>query len=203
MQNLASQYGQKKFSTATLTKISVISVIAYILTWFEVGIPIFPSFLKFDLSDIPVIISALSMGSGAGVFVALIKNVLRGLLQTTSGGIGEAANFIIGCAFVLPLSFVYKKKKSYVLGAILGVVCMSLVGCVLNYTVLIPLYATVFGAPISVFVDIANALNKYVTDLFTLVAFAILPFNLIKGTLISFVGYILFKSINPVLKRLG
>ncbi len=188
-------------NTKTLTKISVLAVIAYTLSWFEFPLPIFPVFLKIDISDLPVIIGTLMLGALPGIFIALIKNILHGIFQSTSGGVGEVANFIIGISYALPFWFIFKNKrdfKRFAIGAAAGIFCMSIAACALNYIVLIPLYCKILGVSIEDIVKMAQAVSSSVVSFKTLILYSILPFNILKGIIVTFVTALLFKALKPV-----
>lgn len=178
-------------STAKLVKISLLSAISFLLYFFEIGLPIFPSFLKLDMSDLPSLVGAISMGPTAGIAIALVKNLLH-LLKTNTAGIGELANFIVCISFILPISFAYGTSKTgirFFCGAWIGILLMTAAACLLNYYILIPAYAAAFGADIQSFVQIAGKINSAVIDYKTLIFFAIAPFNLLKGCFVAVIGY--------------
>lgn len=182
-----------------LIKVALLAALAYMLMFLELALPIFPSFLKLDISDLPAIISALAMGPLYGVAVELIKNLLH-LMQTSSGGIGELANFIVGSALIIPAGLIYGKnhtKLGAAIGLAVGVVCMAIAGGLANYFILIPFYQSFM--PIEAIVAMAAEVNGAVTNLFTLVLFAIVPFNLFKGTIIAVLTLLLYKRVSPLL----
>lgn len=193
------------FKTHNLVKIGLLTSVAFVLMMLDFAVPIFPAFLKLDISDVPAIIGTFAMGPVAGILIELNKNILNALTRTTSMGIGEVANFIVGIAYIIPLGIIYNKiksKKGVILGAIIGTLSMTIVACLFNYFILIPAYSTiVFNQPISVFVDMANVVNNSVTNFVTLILFAIAPFNLIKGIIISIIGYWLYKVLKPIIHK--
>ena len=95
----------KLSSTKTIAKVGILSAIAYVLMFISVPLPIFPSFLKIDLSDIPAIFGGMSLGPMAGLAIVIIKNFLQGITATTTGGVGEFANIVIGGSYVLIICF--------------------------------------------------------------------------------------------------
>lgn len=199
MDNVVSR--KKAMDTSKMVKIGMLSAVSIVLMMFELALPIFPSFLKMDISDLPAIIGAVSMGPIAGILIEFIKNALH-LFKTSSAGVGEFANFIMGISLVTPIGFFYKKKKnlmSFVQGAVVGCITMVIVACAFNYYILIPAYAVAFGAPIEAFVEIANKVNSSVVDLKTLVFFAIAPFNVVKAVVVAVIGYPLCKLLGKVL----
>jgi len=102
----------QKLNTQSIIKVALLAAIGRILMFMEFPLPIFPSFLKIDISDIPAVIGTLSLGPTAGVVIELIKNILKLLTGTSSMGIGELANFVVGAAYILPLGIIYNKDKS-------------------------------------------------------------------------------------------
>lgn len=103
---------KKKIKTSTLVKVALLSAISFILMFIEMPIPIFPSFLKIDISDIPALVAGLTLGPIAGVFVEFVKNILHLITSTSTGGVGELANVIVGGSFVLTASVIYRKNKT-------------------------------------------------------------------------------------------
>lgn len=186
-------------------KISLLSAIAFVLMFFEIPLPIFPSFLQIDLSDLPALLGTFALGPVSGVLIELFKNVLHIVFKgTQTGFVGEFANFMVGSIFVVTAGIIYKmrkSKKTAILGLIAGTVVMSLSASVLNYTVLLPLYAKIFKAPIEAFVAMGTAINSNIKTVKDLVLLSILPFNLLKGIVVSAVTIPVYKSISPILHR--
>jgi riboflavin transporter FmnP len=161
----------------------------------EFAVPFFPSFLKIDASDLPALIGSMAMGPLAGVLIELVKNLLH-LLRTSTGGVGEMANFLVGSAFVLPVGIISKKSKNlkgYLMGVSLGAIFMTAAACICNYYILIPLYSAFM--PLEAILEMAKTANSAVVDLKTLIIFAVAPFNLLKAFLVSLIGYRLFRLI--------
>jgi len=197
---------KERLTTRTLTKTAVLSVIAFLIMYIlEIPLWFAPTFLKMDLSDIPALIGAFALGPIAGVTIQLIKNILHIAIKgTTTMGVGTVANFVVGSAFVYTAGLVYYKKKSLkaaVIGMIAGTLVMTLIASLANHIFLLPFYAKLYGAPIEAFVDMAKAVNSYVTDYRTFILFAIVPFNLFKGVVISLVTLPLYKKISPILHK--
>lgn len=191
------------FATSSMVKIGMLSGLGMVLMLLDFPLPIFPSFLKFDLSDAPAVIGAFAMGPAAGFMIELLKNLLKIMVRSDTGGVGELANFLVGIAYVLPLAFIYKKwpnKKGVLWGSILAIFSGAFFAGVLNYLVFIPAYAVVLGYPVEAFIKIAAKINASVVDLRTLVLFAIIPFNLLKGVVIAVSGLGLFKALQPLWK---
>ena len=118
----------KAVNVRYLTVTAMLSAVAYILMFLDFSVPFMPSFIKMDLSELPALIGSFAMGPLCGVIVCLIKNILH-LFITSTGGVGELSNFILGVAFVLPAGLIYKRRKSRktaLLGSLLGAVFMGI-----------------------------------------------------------------------------
>ena len=187
-----------------ITQIGMLGAVAVILMAFEIPLPFAPAFYKIDFSEVPALIGCFAMGPVAGVFIELIKIVLHMLISGTStAGVGDVANFAIGCAFILPAAWIYKRKrsrKSAMIGMAVGTVFMAFIGCFLNAYVLLPAYAKAFSMPIDALVGMGTAVNSHITNLFTFVVFAVAPFNILKGILVSIVVLLIYKKISPILR---
>ena len=187
-----------------VVQIGMLSAIAIILMQFEVPLPFAPPFYKIDFSEIPVLIGCFVMGPLAGAIVELIKVILNVVISgTTTGGVGDIANFLIGCAMCVPAGMIYKKyhtRKSALAGMAVGTVFMTVIGCILNAYVLLPVYAKAFEMPIDALVAMGTAVNHSITSLSTFVIFAVAPFNLLKGVLVSFIVFLIYKKISPIFK---
>jgi riboflavin transporter FmnP len=189
-----------------LVKISMLSVIAFILMFIEVATPFFPPFLKFDISDLPALIGAFALGPVAGVGIELLKNILHGIFVGGSAFVGELANFLVGAVMVYVSGYIYNKRKSRgsaVTSLIAGTLTMTVVASVLNYFIFLPLYETVLHFPINAIVEMGNKINSSITDLNSFVVWAIAPFNLIKGILVSVLTMLVYKSVSPILHKEG
>ncbi len=200
------QDGRKeKINARTIAQIGMLGAVALVLMLFEIPLPFAPSFYKIDFSEVPVLIGSFAMGPVAGVLIELVKILLKLLtIGSTTAGVGDVANFLIGISFCLPAAFIYRKmhsKKGAIIGMAAGTIFMTLVGCFLNAYVLLPTYAKAFQMPIDALVAMGTAVNGHITSLFTFVAFAVAPFNLLKGVLVSLVVALIYKKISPILKQ--
>ncbi|MCI1944793.1 ECF transporter S component [Clostridium luticellarii] len=187
-----------------LVKVSLLGVIGFLLMFIEVAVPIFPSFLKIDISDLPALVGTFALGPGSGIAIEFLKNILHGIFNGKTAFIGEVANFAVGSVLVFTAGYIYSKKKTkksamVSLGA--GTITMSIAAALLNYFILLPLYEKVLNFPISQVVAMAGKINGSITDLNTLVLFAIVPFNLLKGIVLTALTLVLYKSVSPILKQ--
>lgn len=175
----------------TMIKISLLGVMAFLIMFIELPLPLFPTFLKVDFSDLPALVGAFALGPMAGVGIELVKNILHGLFRGNSAFIGEFANFAVGSILVLTAGFMYKgrkTRKSAIISLAVGTVVMSIAAGLLNMFVFLPLYEKVLGFPMP-----AN-LNKYI-------GVTIIPFNLIKGFIASFITFAIYKKVSPALHK--
>lgn len=192
------------FKTSTLVKVGILSAIGYILMFISVPIPmLFPEFLKIDVSDLPALLGGIALGPMAGVAIAFLKNLLQFITgMSTTGGVGEFANFVIGGSFVWTVSYVYTKKREtsgIIIGLILGVFVMTIVGCLSNYYIMLPFYSTIM--PIKAVIEMGAAINPYIVDKLTFVIWIIAPFNLLKATIMSLLTLPLYKRTEKILNR--
>ena len=192
-------------TTKQLTKVGVLAGVSAVLMLIEFPLWFAPHFYELDFSEVAVLLGGFAIGPAASIAIEFVKVLLNLALNgTITGGVGEGANFIVGCSFVVPAAIIYHKNKTFknaIIGLIVGTILMSIVGAIANYYVLIPLYAKVYGAPLQVFVDMGAALNKAVVDLKTLILFAVVPFNLFKGIVISAISILLYKKLSPILHK--
>ena len=194
---------RKGWNTKTLAKIGVLSAVSIIIMLLSFPLPIAPSFYKLDFSEVPVLVGAFAMGPVAGVVIEAIKILLNFATNgTTTGGIGELANFLMGVALVLPAALIYRKNKSLksaIIGLVVGIICLAITGALLNYYVLIPMYSKFMS--IDKIIGMGAAINGSINSITTFVLFAVVPFNLVKGLLVSLITMLIYKKISPVLHK--
>jgi riboflavin transporter FmnP len=171
----------KKLNVKAYVSIGMLSSIAYLLMLLNFPVPPFPNFLFVDFSDVPALIAALVFGPAAGMLVEFFKNVLNYIATGSQTGIpvGHIANFLAGVVFILPTYYVYnqlKTNKGMTLALIIGTITMAVVLSILNYFLILPAYTVLMGFP----------------DMRNLVLPAILPFNILKGVMMSVIFMLLF-----------
>ena len=193
-----------KMSAKTIAQIGMLGAISVVFMLFEIPLPFAPSFYEIDFSEVPVLIGAFTMGPLAGALVELVKILINLIITgTDTAGVGELANFLIGCGLCLPASVIYRRfhsRKGAIVGMLTGTLVMTFVGCFLNAYVLLPAYAKAFQMPIDALVGMGTAVNGSINSLFTFVIFAVAPFNLLKGVLVSLIVFVIYKKISPILK---
>lgn len=182
----------------------MLSAVAALLMYMDIPLWFAPSFYKIDLSEVAAMVGAFALGPIAGVAIEALKIVLILLIKGThTGCVGEFANFLIGCALILPAAVAYqrnKSKKNAVLGMIAGTIFMTVIGSVINAYVLIPAYAKAFNMPLEAIVGMGTKINGRIDSVNTLVLYATVPFNILKGIIVGIITALLYKRIRPILK---
>ena len=191
-----------RLSTAhTITTVGMLAAISGVLMVIELPLFFAPPFYKLDFSELPVLICAFSLGPVAGVVCEFLKVLIHLLLKGTSTAfVGDLANFLVGCSFVLPASILYQKllsKKGAVVSLALGTGVMTVFGSFFNAWFLIPMY----GLPLDAIIAMGTQVNGAITDLSTLVLLAVVPFNLLKGVLVSILTFFLYKHVEKLFFR--
>lgn len=193
--------------TRTIVQVAMLGAVAGVLMNFEFPIPFLaPSFYQMDFSEIPVLIGSFAMGPLAGVLVELIKILVHLVTRgTMTAGVGDVANFLMGCAYVIPAGLLYryhhvKTRKHAVVGMAAGTVLTTILACFANAFVLLPAYGKAFGMPVQAFVEMGTAVHSSVNSLLGFVALIIVPFNLVKYTIVSVIVFFVYKRIRVVLR---
>lgn len=166
-----------------LIVIALLGAISLILFFISFPLPMLPPYLKVDFSDIPALIAGIIFSPIAGVLVILVKNGLYFVVSGATDPVGVIANFLAGSVFIFPVAYFYHKMKSVkgvLLGLVAGTLAMTIMMGVLNYIVILPAYAVFLGVEMTPGVKL------------TTVAIGILPFNLLKGVIISLLFVPLF-----------
>ncbi len=192
-------------NTRSLAKIAILGVIAFVLMLFEFPLPIAPSFYKMDFSEAAVLMAGFAMGPAAAVWTEGLKILLNLLFNgTITMGVGEFANFCIGCALCVPAAMIYQKNKSKssaIRGLIVGTLFMTCAGVLLNYFVAIPAFVKIAHFPMDAIIGMGQAIFPVIDNSLKLVLLCVTPFNLIKGAAVSLVTLLLYKHISPLLHK--
>lgn len=193
--------GSSRVNVRYIAVTAVLSAVAFILMFLDFPIPfLMPSFIQMDVSELPALIGSFAMGPLCGVVVCLIKNLLH-LMITTTGGVGELANFLLGVAFVLPAGLIYKHKKNRMgalAGSLLGAAFMAVFSIVSNYFLVYPFYYTLMPE------EMVLAAYQFIVPsmqniLQCLICFN-MPFTFVKGLLSVGITFGIYKHISPILK---
>ena len=204
MSTHVSTNGNTRNSTKVrmMAQIAMLTAVAEILMLFEIPLPFAPAFYEIDLSEVPILIGCFAMGPVAGVIIETLKILLNFLINgTITAGVGEFANLAIGCAFIVPAGLIYKMHKSRrnaMIGMAAGTVFMTVIGGFFNAYVLLPAYAAAFGG-IDAIIGMGTAVNGNINGLTSFVLLAVVPFNLVKGIVVSAVTFVLYKHVSRIL----
>lgn len=191
---------QKPVNVRYITVTAMLSAVAFVLMFLDFSVPFMPSFIKMDLSELPALISSFAMGPLCGVLVCLVKNLMH-LLITTTGGVGELSNFILGAFFVLPAGMFYKRKKnrkSAVIGSLAGAVLMAGISVFSNYFITYPFYTMIM--PMETIIGMYQAILPSVDSLLECLVVFNMPFTFLKGVISVIVTFLIYKHISPILK---
>lgn len=191
--------GQSRIRKLVMT--ALLSTLATVLMFVSFSVPFVPSFIKLDLSELPALIAAFSMGPLSGVAVCLVKNLVN-LLFTYSMGVGELCNFLLGVAFVLPAGLIYKKhndRKGALIGALTGALTMGVISIFINYYLVYPVYAKLL-MPMDVILGMYQAINPKVSNLWQALCFFNAPFTFVKGLISVAITFLIYKRISPLIK---
>lgn len=181
-----------KMDIVYLVKVAFLSAIAYVVFLIEFPIPYFPPFLEIDLSDVIAIIGGIMLGPVAGVLIEVVKNALRFILfNSGTGGIGELANLLVGVAYVLPFCIIFRAHqinslKRFILGSLTGILSMTVIASLANYFILIPVY---------------TGINVHAEKMGMIISLYG-PFNIVKGIIITLVGYVAIRAFRPLFRRI-
>lgn len=200
MKTVAIQKKSSIQNVRMLTMTAVLSAIAFVLAFFEFPVPLSPSFARMDLSDLPALIGAFAYGPAAGILIELVKNTLQ-LLTSSTSGIGELANFIMGSSFVAAAGLIYKfhkTKKTVMIACLTASVMMGIVAALVNYFILLPVFEAFM--PLDQLIASFGEFIPFIKTKLDVVLFNAFPFNLLKGIGISIVTMLLYKRLTPILK---
>lgn len=197
---------EKLLTTKNLVLMGMMGAVAAVLMLFEFPLAfIAPSFYGLDLSEVPVLVGAFSMGPVAGVIIEFVKILIKLVMKpTTTGFVGEFANFAVGCALVVPAAIIYhtkKSKKSAICGMIIGTIVMAVAGVVINAVVMLPFYSKVM--PLESILALGAAINPAVSNIWSFAIICVGPFNLIKGAVVSLVTSLIYKRISNLIHSVG
>lgn len=185
-------------SIRTMTSVALLSAVSFALAFLEFPVPLSPSFAKMDISDFPALVGAMALGPWAGLTVELIKNLL-GLFSTSTGGVGELANFLMGGAMTVVAGAVYCRRDGKAwLACLLGSVAMAAMAALTNYFILLPLFEAFM--PMDALIASFAEFIPFIRTKLDVVLWNAVPFNLLKGLGISLVALLVYPKLIPVLR---
>jgi len=191
----------KRTNTRKMTSVAMLAAVSTVLMFFSFNVPLMPSFIKMDLSELPALIASFTFGPVAGVTVCLIKNLIN-VFFTTTGGVGEISNFLLGSMFVAPAGFIYQKmrtKKGAMIAAVIGAATMAVLSIFTNYFVVYPVYSNLM-APMEAIIGAYQAINPNVETLLDALIWFNMPYTFIKGMLSVVITMFIYKPLAPILR---
>ena len=200
MKTVATQKRTSIQNVRILTMTALLSAISFVLAFFEFPVPLSPSFARMDLSDLPALIGAFAYGPISGILIELVKNALQ-FLTSSTGGIGELANFIMGSSFVVTAGLIYKlhkTKRTALIACLVASVVMGITAAIVNYFILLPVFEAFM--PLDQLIASFGEFIPFIKTKLDVVLFNAFPFNLLKGIGISIVTMLLYKRLTPILK---
>jgi riboflavin transporter FmnP len=183
-----------------LVSVSILSALASVLMFFSISVPLVPSFIKLDISELPALIASFTVGPLAGVTVCLVKNLVN-VFFTTTGGVGEAINFLLGVAFVLPAGLIYKRFKNRpgsLVGGFIGALCMSLISLPLNFYIVYPIYSQLL-VPMEVILSAYQTIRPSTDSLIEALIVFNMPFTFVKGAISMIIAFVIYKPLSPII----
>ena len=197
---------EKIFSTRKVAMIGMFSAVAVILHLLDFPLPVAPGFYKLDFSELPILVGSFAFGPAAGVMMEFVKILLKLCIKGTSTAfVGDLANFVVGCSFILPASAIYafhKSRKSAIAACITGTLVMTVFGTAFNAVYLLPAFSKLYNIPMEEILKAGADLNPLVTEgsIVSFVAACVAPLNLIKGGAVSLVTMFIYKPLSPIIK---
>ena len=184
-----------------LTTTAIFSGLAAALMFLEIPLPLMPPFLKFDFSEVPVLIATFALGPVYGIIIELLKNLIH-LPWTGTMAIGEMSNFITGSIFVGTAGFIYTKKrtrKGAVISMIIATLALAVIAVPVNAFINLPLYASVLGMSMESILGWTQTVNPAIDSELKLLLLGFVPFNLFKGIVVSAITFCVYKPISKLI----
>ena len=189
-----------RIPTRTIAMTGMLSAVSTVLMFFSFSVPFMPSFIKMDFSELPALIASFAIGPLSGAAVCLVKNLVN-LFFTTTGGIGELSNFLLGVFFVVPAGIIYKIKKDRLgafIGSIVGAAAMAGLSVASNYFIVYPIYTKFM--PLEAIIEAYQAIFSGVTSLLDCLIIFNMPFTFLKGLCSVAITFLIYKHISPIIK---
>jgi len=199
----SERFFPEKRRVSTARRVSIIGICSAIAMVLHVlDFPVLflaPEFYKLDFSELPVLLCGFYLGPTATVACEGVKILLKLMIKGTSTAfVGDFANFVVGCSFVLPATIWYhmhKSRHAAVIGLILGTVSMAVLGSAFNAVYLLPKFAELYGMPLDTIIAMGTAIRGGVTSVTTFVMLCVAPLNLLKGAMVSVLTMLLYKRV--------
>lgn len=179
---------------------SAIAAILYCVPGLQLKLPIF-GFLEFHFDEIPVFLAGFAYDPLTAFLILMVKTLIK-LPFSSTLCVGEFADLLYSCAFILPATIIYKKHRTFkgaLLGLGIGFVAQLITALACNGLFMINFYMNLFGIGMDVIVAMFSALK--VSDMKTLLCFAILPFNVIKDVVVVVLTILIYKPLHRFISK--
>lgn len=193
--------GNRRPLIVRITTTAIFTALAVALMFLEVPLPLMPPFLKFDFSEIPVLVGTFALGPVYGIIIELLKNLIH-LPWTGTMAIGEMSNFITGSIFVGTAGFIYTRKrtrKGAVIAMIIATLALAVIAVPVNAFINLPLYASVLGMSMESILGWTQTVNPAIDSELKLLLLGFVPFNLFKGIVVSAITFCVYKPISKLI----
>ena len=193
----------RKIMLRRIAACAILTAMAVLLMYLEIPLPFMPSFLKFDFSELPVLIGSFALGPVWGIVIELLKNLIH-LPVTQTMGIGELSNFITGVIYVGTAGIIYRifvSKKGAAIAMIIATLILAAVSVPVNAFITLPLYGSVMGFPIEAIIGMSAAVNPLVKDKVSLLLAVFVPFNLFKGFIVAGITYFVHLPLSKLINK--
>ena len=187
-------------SVRNITVTALMSAAATVLMFVSFGLPILPSYLKVDFSELPALLTSFALGPVYGVIVCLVKNLFN-VAATTTGGVGELCKFLLGALFVAPAGIIYRRhrtRSTALIGTLVGVLTMTVCSFFVNNFLVYPAYLLIM--PEQAIVDMYSALVPWADEIWKGIVVFNMPLTFFKGLADAALTFILYKHLSPLLK---
>ena len=222
--HLSEEERQEVMKKISVTKKIVIcafmGALSYVLMMLHLPFK-YLGFLELEFSDIPALVCTFAYGPIVGAIIEIIKNVIKIVTASTTGGVGELANLVVSIGYIVPCGVMWKflcggygRKKhenngatvkhevgKLILSAVVGTVCFVITGILINYFVTVPLYCKLLGGAEAV-IGACSATIPAIDSIAKVVVLGITPFNIVKGIALSILGICIYKPFKKVLNML-
>ncbi len=192
------------FDVRTIIFIGLLGALSFVLMLIRFPLPFTPSFLDFDIAELPALFAGFFLGPAEGLLVVLVKLALKLAIQgTTTAFVGEAMNLVSSTVFVLSASVIYKQlhtRRGAVIGMVIATLLVSIVCVILNAYVTFPMYAKLYGMPLDAIIGMGSKVNPLVSDMVTMMIFSVFPFNIVKHGITSLITFLVYKRAGNALR---
>ena len=194
---------KKKISVRVIAGCGMLVAVAVVLQYIDISIPIMPSFIKLDFSDLPELIGAFAYGPLFGVIISLLKNLIH-MLFSQSGFVGELSNFILGAVFSFTAGIIYKyrkERKFALIAGVCGAAAMAIISVPTNYFLIYPMYYGILNFPEEAVLGMYQVILPGIKSIFQALLVFNLPFTFVKGLICAVISMFIYKPLTKVLKE--